>query len=71
MKNKIAFKIKTGYYLKLLISEMMMIMMMNCFVVWLTDKRRSALFQAGTSVRDSHHHKSLTRHEQSLNLCGT
>ena len=45
-----------------------MMMMMNCFVVWLTDERRLALFPAGTIVRDPHHHESPTRREQGLNL---
>ena len=43
-------------------------MMMNCFVVCLTDKRRRALFTAGTIVRDSYQRKSPTRPEQDLNL---
>ena len=47
---------------------MMMNMMMNCFVVCLTDERCVALFPAGTIVRDSHHRKSPTRREQDLNL---
>ena len=47
---------------------MMMMMMMNCFVVWLTDERRLALFPAATIVRDPHHFKSPTRREQDLNL---
>ena len=47
---------------------MMMMMMMNCFVVWLTDKRRLALFPAGTILRDPHHRESLTRREQGLDL---
>ena len=34
------------------------------FVAWLTDERCLALFPAGTTVRDPHHCKSLTRHEQ-------
>ena len=38
------------------------------FVVWLTDKRRLALFPAGTTVRDPHHHESPTHLEQGLNL---
>ena len=29
-------------------------LMMNCFVVWLTNERRLALFLAGTVVRDPH-----------------
>ena len=43
-------------------------MMMNFFVVWLTDERRLALFPAGTIVRDPHHRESPTRREQGLNL---
>ena len=39
---------------------MMMMMMVTCFVVWLTDERRLALFPAGTTARDPHHRKSLT-----------
>ena len=46
----------------------MMMMMMNCFAVWLTDERRLALFPAGTIVRDPHHRESLTRRKQDLNL---
>ena len=38
-------------------------MIMNCFVVWLTDERRLALFPAGTIVRDPHHRESPTRRE--------
>ena len=30
------------------------------FVVWLTGKRHSALFSAGTTFRNPHHHESLT-----------
>ena len=45
-----------------------MMMMMNCFVVWLTNERRLALFPAGTIVRDLHHRESPTRREQGLNL---
>ena len=37
-------------------------------MVWLNDKRRLVLFQAGTIVRDPHHRKSLTRRQQVLNL---
>ena len=47
---------------------MVMMMMMNCFAVWLTDERRLALFPAGTIVRDPHHRESLTRRKQDLNL---
>ena len=47
---------------------MMMTMMMNCFVVWLTEERRLALFVAGTTARDPHHRESLTRRQQDLNL---
>ena len=39
-------------------------MMINFFVVWLTEKRRLALFPAGTIVRDPLHRESLTRHEE-------
>ena len=41
---------------------------MNCFVVWLTDERRLALFPARTTIRDPRHHESPTRREQDLNL---
>ena len=34
------------------------------FVVWLTDERRSALFRAGTIVRDLHHREAPTLREQ-------
>ena len=37
--------------------------MMNCFIVWLTDERRLALFPAGSIVRDPHHRESPTHHE--------
>ena len=47
---------------------MIMMMMMNFFVVWLTDQRRLALFPAGTIVRDAHHRESPTRREQGWNL---
>ena len=43
-------------------------MMMNCFLVWLTDETRLALFPDGTIVRDPHHRESPTRREQGLNL---
>ena len=42
--------------------------MMNCFVEWLTDERRLALFPAGTIFEDPHHRESLTHREQDLNL---
>ena len=45
-----------------------LVVMMNCFVVWLTDERRLALFPGRTTVRDPHHCKSLTHREQGLNL---
>ena len=45
-------------------------MMMNFFVVWLTDERSLALFPAGTIVRDPHHLESPTRRDQDLNLPG-
>ena len=38
------------------------------FVVWLTDERRSALFPAGTIVRDPDHSEAPTRREQGLSL---
>ena len=38
------------------------------FAVWLTDKRRLALFPAGTIVRDPNHRKSPTHCEQGLKL---
>ena len=38
------------------------------FVVWLTDKRRLALFPAGTIIRDLHHRESQASREQGLNL---
>ena len=47
---------------------MMMMMMMNCFVIWLNDERHVALFPAETIVRDPHHRESPTRREQDLNL---
>ena len=46
----------------------LMMIMMNCFVVWLTGERRLTLFPAGTNVRDPHHRKSPTRREQDLDL---
>ena len=46
----------------------MMMMMKNCFVLWLTDERRLALFPAVTIVRDPHHCESPTCQEQILNL---
>ena len=36
---------------------------MNCFVVWLIDERRLALFTDGVIVRDPHRRESPTRHE--------
>ena len=45
-----------------------MMMMMNCFLEWLSDENRLALFPAGTIVRDLHHHESPTYCEQGLNL---
>ena len=47
---------------------MMMMKMMNCFVVWLTNEKRLALFPTGTIARDPHHRESLTRRVQGLNL---
>ena len=45
-----------------------MMMMMNCFLVRLTDERHLAIFPAGTIVRDPHHRESPTSREQGLNL---
>ena len=42
--------------------------MMNCFCGVVTDKRRLALFLAGTIVRDPLHCESPSRREQDLNL---
>ena len=39
------------------------------FAKWLTNERHLALFPAGTTVRDSHHHKSLTPLQLDLSLC--
>lgn len=48
---------------------MMLIMMMNCFLVWLREEGRLALFPVGTTVRGPpHHQESTTRCEQDLNL---
>ena len=44
------------------------VMMMNCFVVWLTEERRLALFPAGTIVRDPQHRETSTRRDHGLNL---
>ena len=41
------------------------------FVVSLTDERHLALYPAGTTVRDPHHHESLMCSEQGLSLCRT
>ena len=48
-----------------------MMIMMNYFVVWLTDERRLTIFPASTIVRDPHHRESLTHREQDINLCRT
>ena len=45
--------------------RMMMIIIMNCFCGMVD------LFLAGTTVRYSHHRKSLTRCNQDLDLCRT
>ena len=50
------------------LNEWSLMMIMNCFVVWLTDERRLALFPARTTARDPRHHESPTRREQDLNL---
>ena len=55
-------------------NEMMMVtitMLMNCFAVWLTDKKRVTLLPVTTSIREPHQRESRTRHEQFLSLCGT
>ena len=42
--------------------------MMNCFLVWLIDERRLALFPVESIVRNPDHRESPTRREQDLNL---
>ena len=37
-----------------------LMMMINYFVLWLTNERHLALFPAGTIVRDPHHRESLS-----------
>ena len=39
----------------------MMMMMMNCFIAWLIEERRLALFPAGSIVRDPHHREDRPR----------
>ena len=51
-----------------IVDDDMMMMTMNCFVVWLTGEKRLALFPAGTIVRDPHHSELLTRCDQDFNL---
>ena len=46
-------------------------MMINFFVVWLTNERGIAFFPAGAIFRDTHYRESPTRREQDLNLCRT
>ena len=41
----------------------MTMMMMSCFVVWLTDERRLVLFSAGIIVRGAHIRESPARQE--------
>ena len=48
--------------------DYIVMMMMNCFVVWLIEERRLALFPAGTIVRDPQHRKTSTRRDQGLKL---
>ena len=53
---------------------MMMMMVMNFFAEWLTGKRRLALFQVETTVRDSHYpstdsNQDLTYTEPEFRLC--
>ena len=58
--------------LKLLYTNLStLMMMMNCFVVWLTEEWYLALFPVGTIVRDPHYRESPTRREQGLNECRT
>ena len=45
-----------------------MMLMMNCFLVWLTDEILFALFPSGTIVRDPRHRESPTRRGKDLNL---
>ena len=59
-------KFNSHKFIKSLTEKWMMIV--NFFVIWLTDKRYLALFPAGTIVKDPHHRESPTRHEQGLNL---
>ena len=46
---------------------MMMMMMMNC-ICGMVDRREVLNLHAGITVRDSHHCKSPTRHDQVLDL---
>ena len=46
----------------------LMMMMINCFVVSLTNERCLALYPAGTIIRDPHHRESLTGCKQDLNM---
>ena len=50
------------------VAARLIMMMMSCFVVWLTDEKRLALFPSWTTGRNPHHHEYLTRREQDLNL---
>ena len=43
--------------------------LMNCFCGMVDQRKALALFSARTIGRHPHHHKSLTRREQDLNLC--
>ena len=45
---------------------MMIMMVMNCFMVWLTDERHLILFPAGSIARDPHHRRFPTSREQGL-----
>ena len=58
----------------IMIMKMMMMtimMVMNCFALWLTDEKRVFLFPFTTSIREPHQRESSTRHEQILSLCRT
>ena len=60
----------TRFFQKMLVStsNMMLMVMMNCFLVWLTNERCLALFPAKTIARDPHHRKFPTCCEKGLNL---
>ena len=47
---------------------MVMMIMMNCFVIWLTDERGLTLFPGRTIARGPRDHTTLTRRKHVLNL---